>query len=531
MSLNKYVHQLKPIQENKNHILNRVQNLVETDTGFATLMEKSIVVGYNMKMGMSEEDAVEKGGIKPTDWEKDKKTLGNKGIEDGKAIAEKLSVGQYMVQTGRLSGKNYYKVKFGYTADDTTSKTDVMGDSPDYTFSMKQGGGSFLATPGAGEAAGMVRSALLNYEVNEEAKANQKLNEFVNFLAEDFNKLRYSGIIIEASGAKKDFQSWYLTDSKRRSELSKIERNKKKQDDHMKAELSVFKIPSSMSNYKRKLIPNVKPLTKDELDKVYFPAYVGDNYQIGSNKEMSAKDKAKGKTVYGQINPKYFTGNDKEVIKDNTALKKQIVRILETTIEQKEAHNKWKNIFQSDESFKRYLVYEAASGCFKFTGQSQKGNYTGSTIQVAKKLMSFKGTDVTIENDLFEWAGKNTDKVSEVSMDIKGASRGRYTALKFDYNPEEQNIYSALDRIMEEEWYHLEQLNEGLISFLKRKWRNAKDAIAGFIVAAKKAYKKYIESVIIRVIDAVKKAADKGIKFFLEFMDLEINASVSFGKM
>ena len=70
-----------------------------------------------------------------------------------------------------------------------------------------------------------------------------------------------------------------------------------------------------------------------------------------------------------------------------------------------------------------------------------------------------------------------------------------------------------------------------LISFLKRKWRNAKDAIAGFIVAVKKAYKKYIESVIIRVIDAVKKAADKGIKFFLEFMDLEINASVSFGKM
>ena len=531
MSLQKYVQQLKPIQENYIKPDSRVQNLVESNTKYATLMEKAIVMAYNMKKkDRSEDEAANLGQIEMEVWQKEKKdldSLRSDWEEESKDIVKNLKVGDHMVQLGRKGDANHYNKTLGYPASDKTSKTDIMG-SDGSTFSLKEGGGAFLASGAGPESSGMVMAALLNYEKNEKKKANEKLYEFVEYLNGGFNELRYSDIIIEAEKGKRDFQNWYVTTSGRRAELVKFEKNKKKQDDYMKAELSLFKIPKSDPKSQDKLnaIPKVKPITKSDLDTIYFPAYMNDSYKIGTGKSAGA-----GKTVYGQINPRYFTAKDKEVIKDNTTLKEQIVTILKTTVAQKEAHNEWKGIFGDDPDFQKYLVYEASSGCFKFTGDTQKGNYDGNNIYVAKQMFTFSGNKATIYDDIFKWSANNTDKVKEVSFDIKGGAKGRYTAVKFDYNPEEQNIYSALDRIMEEEWYHLEQLNEGLISFLKRKWRNAKDAIAGFIVAAKKAYKKYIESVIIRVIDAVKKAADKGIKFFLEFMDLEINASVSFGKM
>ena len=214
--LRKYVRQLNPIQEKYIAPLDKIQSLLtEADTGFATLMEKSIVVAYNIKQGMSEEDAIEKGSIVQSEWEKEKKLLGASGIQQGVDIAKKLSVGKFMVHTGRASANNYYNKKLGYDASDTTPKTDIMGESAQFTFSMKQAGGSFLASPAAAEASGMVKSAILNYELNESAKVSTALNEFLTFLEEDFNTLRYNDVLIEAGKGKKDFVEWYLKDSTR----------------------------------------------------------------------------------------------------------------------------------------------------------------------------------------------------------------------------------------------------------------------------------------------------------------------------
>ena len=58
--LRKFVRQLRPTQEKYVAPVIKIQSLLtEADTGFATLMEKSIVVAYNIKQGMSEEDAME----------------------------------------------------------------------------------------------------------------------------------------------------------------------------------------------------------------------------------------------------------------------------------------------------------------------------------------------------------------------------------------------------------------------------------------------------------------------------------------
>ena len=250
MGIKKYVRQVRPVQEaNVNH-LDRIQSfLTESDTEGATRMEQAIVVGYNIKKDMTEEKAVETAGIPSTEWDKTKDALGKSGLQQGSDIASKLDAGSFMVHTGRGSASNYYSKNLGYSAVDTTPKTDIAGDSAKHTFSVKQAGGSFLASPAAGEASGMVAAAILNYENNENVKVQSNISDFLKFLEEEFDELRYKGVMIEARSGKKDFLNWYMTESGRRDELKSKERNKKKQDDHMKAELSVFKIPATMSGW------------------------------------------------------------------------------------------------------------------------------------------------------------------------------------------------------------------------------------------------------------------------------------------
>ena len=70
---------IKPIQENYIKPDSRVQNLVESNTKYATLMEKAIVMAYNMKKkGRSEAEAANLGGIEMKVWKKEKEDLNEK---------------------------------------------------------------------------------------------------------------------------------------------------------------------------------------------------------------------------------------------------------------------------------------------------------------------------------------------------------------------------------------------------------------------------------------------------------------------
>ena len=80
MSLNRFVRQLKPIQENKVNYVDRVQTyLTEADTQDATRMEQSICVGYNMlkNKDLSQEDAVKLAEISEEEWGKIKQKIIN----------------------------------------------------------------------------------------------------------------------------------------------------------------------------------------------------------------------------------------------------------------------------------------------------------------------------------------------------------------------------------------------------------------------------------------------------------------------
>ena len=272
-------------------------------------------------------------------------------------------------------------------------------------------------------------------------------------------------------------------------------------------------------------VKGIKPVTKSDFATKYFPKYVADEYQINTGQNLKRA---------GQINPTHFTGNDKEIVKDNSALKSQIVTILDRTIAQNEAHKKFSDVFTSDEGFKKYLVYEAASGVYKFTGNLTKGNYSGSEIAVAKKMLSFSGSTPTVYDNIFDWSGDNTDIISNVSFDFKGAGKGRYTALKMDYTPfTDTTLYSiVLDKIMEEEWENMQEiLQEGLKDWISSRWRSATDAISKMVDTVKDLYQKYVQGVVEKFIQTIKDVASRGIQELFNFLGIELSASVSFGKM
>ena len=163
-----------------------------------------------------------------------------------------------------------------------------------------------------------------------------------------------------------------------------------------------------------------------------------------------------------------------------------------------------------------------------------KGNYSGSEIAVAKKMLSFSGSTPTVYDNIFDWSGANTDIISEVSFDFKGAGKGRYTALKMDYVPfSDTTLYSyTLDKIMEEEWNHMQyNLQEGIRDWISSRWRSAKDAISKMVNAIKNAYQKYVQAVVEKFIQTIKDVASKGIQELFNFLGIELSADVSFGKM
>ena len=127
MHLRKYVRQVRPIQENYVRPDIKIQTLLsEADTGKATKSEQAIVVAYNMKKGMSEEQAYKKGQIPDKEWEKVDSNL----KKDGRAIVNSMpDVGNYLIHYGRGKADNYFKINYKLPASDTTPKTDLYSDT------------------------------------------------------------------------------------------------------------------------------------------------------------------------------------------------------------------------------------------------------------------------------------------------------------------------------------------------------------------------------------------------------------------
>ena len=339
MPIRKFVRQVRPIEESYIPPVEKVQSfLSEADTGKATKSEQAIVVAYNMKKGMSEVEAYQKGQIPDKEWAKVNDSL----KKDGEAIVASMSdVGDYLIHFGRGSADNYFAKNYKLPASDTTPKTDLYSNTG-RTFSLKDAQGAVLLSPKGGEATGVVKSAIENFQKSESGELNEGIDEVVDFLKNTLDELAMKGKFVEVGKSKNSFTDWYTTQSGRKEELRRLSNKASDRDilNHMKAELSFYKIPKQDRNYQKKLINKNLMISKKELDDKYFPDFVASEFDISDAK----------------INPKYAKSQDeKDLYADNPKLRQQAIDLINIGIKQSEFHKKFASVFENAGVLKNIL--------------------------------------------------------------------------------------------------------------------------------------------------------------------------------
>lgn len=530
MGIKNYVRQVRPVQEAHVNHLEKIQRfLTESDTE-QDLVEKTISVEFNKLKGSS--NPITDALLDEKEYSKIKPEL----VEVGKKVANTLykkdkSIG-ILKHLGRGNAKNYYGGLYGVSANDTTPKTDI-GDGNKNNLSLKEAAGAQLMSPKGGESTGLVKAAVDRYVA---AGGDVDISGALTLLSETLDTLAVKEMVLTVGGGKiagsKDaFQDWYFNQSDRRSILSKVERNKDKQDKHMKAELSVHKVTKVDRKYKDKLIKGVPPLTQDELRNKYFKQFVGSEYSV---KDFVIPDK-------------YLkTDNDRDLVQDNKKLQEKVVEILDVAIKQKEFLKNLASEFEKNREFGKYVIYEAASGHGKFTGDVKgKPPYTGAENAVAKRLMTYDANTGGVElEDIWEWSQKSGDLlISGLNIDFKSSRTSRAGYTKFAVGIGKKNIPlnneftpSGLNDIIREEYDKIKltlnetmrdfrKLDEGVLDFVKRGFRSAKDAFIKIGQKIRDTILKFLKAVFNRFIQTVKNLFQTNPNEALDYLGVDFDVS------
>ena len=192
MSLQRYVSQLRPRNESYVPHVDRIQNLLSEAKMPAADWEKVICVAYNMKNGMSEEQAVQSAEIDK--WEpkhQEGMPAGHKIVENAFS-STKGNMIHYGSGKGAVTSKwnNYFIEITGKPAKGATltPKTDMMLDNAN--ISLKKYGGSQLMSGGQAETLATLGFAYDNAPDSIKSKAfddawkqlnNSIIDEYVKF--------------------------------------------------------------------------------------------------------------------------------------------------------------------------------------------------------------------------------------------------------------------------------------------------------------------------------------------------------------
>jgi len=488
------------MQSFRQHLIKEEQLLTEADTSSATNAEMAICHAYNVMKGMSEEDAIKTAGIGGKyDKYKDLLSIGKNVAEDSNGMW-----GDSLIHSGSgAAASNNYK-----NAKDTTPKADFTGDSNNY-ISLKKAGdsgkGAQLMSAKSAEAAGVVSAAIEHYQKNTKDAVVTGVSEALHILEEEMLATARNDMQVVVGGGKKDFASWYMTQSSRVDELKKVERNAKKITAHLKAELGLLGIPKSGRNLEKKLIQNDK-LKKVESIKDLEP--YEQEYRDDESWTVGGKDGV-------MVNPAHIAKGSKL---DDVGLKKQITDVVNVSIESKAWKTQLENFFSNNKELKKWIVYEAGSGLYKFTGNTSTGSkYTGSTKAVANKIVVFQESGIKTSYDMLTFADNNTNLVDNVDISYKGSKTSRYIKLGLaaQYETELPMLQEEITRLQAQY-----MLNEGVFRWIKDKTavlaRKVKDVVKIF-------YEKIIKKLIAWLITKAK----QGVGLLFEAMGIEPTASMS----
>ena len=472
--------------------------LTEADTSAATNTEVAICYEYNMLRDKDHAKALSSAGVSEKDFAKLTPDL----LEIGKKVAKQMgNRGPLLIHSGKaMAGKNYYE-----GGRDKTPKADFFGDSKNY-ISLKKAGssgsGAQLMSAKSAEAAGVVKAAVMHLESasGSDLSGNAQFESALKILEMDMLATARNDLNVEVAKGKKSFEAWYTTSSDRFELVNKKERNAKKVEAHLKAELSLAGASRASRGAEKNLIPGITPPSGSELKKIY------DEYMEDS--EFKVGDVTVSASHLKNVSADRLT---------DPALKKQVIEIIETSVNSQAWQNELSKFFSDNEALKKWIVYEAGSGLFKFTGMAADGGaYTGSNSNVANRILVFDNSGIASEYDMMDYASSHTSLVNNVSVSYKGSGRSKYIKL---------GIASAVEHelpTLKEEWQKLEHsfLTEGMFGNMKAKFDQ-------FVQGAKRLLQKFYENTIKRVLGNLRVLGKKGLNNFLETVGLEYTPKLS----
>ena len=181
--------------------------------------------------------------------------------------------------------------------------------------------------------------------------------------------------------------------------------------------------------------------------------------------------------------------------------------------------------YQNNPELKKWFLYEAGSGLFKFTGEKSGGKpYTADKSPVANKIVVFNaegGIKGGYEDKtILDWA---EDPVNIAALNVKNIDISYKTQQTTGFASVRiaAHYESELPMLQEEITTLHEQylLNEGVFSWVK-------DKVSVLFDKIKNAVKIFVEKVITKFIDGLKVLAEKGHALFMEAMGIEGSVTI-----
>ena len=442
------------------------------------------------------------------------------------------NVGTKLIHSGSVSSVNKYD-----KGTDTTSKADIVGNGANQISLKKQGdkgSGAQLMSAKSGEATGVFNAALDHFKANESMKLTGDLAEVLNILGKEMEETARNDSFVEVRETKKDFAEWYTTISDTikvgrknidtRFKQIEDDRNVKGATDQdiikfLELELKIIGVTTKSRTAPEQF--------KKLQDKFGFPKQIS-SIEFKKQEDAFLND-SKYKVGDVMVSPEHITkkGIDPKSLTDRK-LKEQMIDIIQTSIKSKPWAEKLKEYFNNNKELKKWMVYEAASGLYKFTGTTSTGSkYKPGNSAVANSIMVFSDSGYVESYDVIEYAKAKYSLVDNLDVSYKASGSSKYIKLGIKSSVEYDNSLPMLvERAMEseklilrEELYNLERqymLNEGIFQSIVNKakeyYDRAKQAVFDF-------YNRTIKKYIGYLADLFK----QGIKALLQGLGLEVS--------
>jgi hypothetical protein len=570
--------------------------LMEADTSASTDMEAAICIAHNMKFGPAKRDAVFDG---KTWGEEELVAAEQAGIIVGAVPHKNLTSGQiqtavalvndsrypsgigYLTHSGRgMDGTdNKYPTlseKYGTSikAINKTPKTDIAGTKSGM-ISLKNGDSARLMDGKSDEAKGVVHAGLEHLALNEPKTIVKGLGAAVDILGKQMEatKKEYSMVIGapgKKAGAKIAIGDWWINSEKKNS----------RRFDEVKKAMGVRSWPRKWPDTKetkRKIKMRGEKRQIEMTPKEYGERRIkghltyelkrygatqasasSDRYRIGSPDqkydavlkfkpvpylsydELDDRIKTFAASTYNmqphKMKAKYIKDVSREGL-SNPQLRKEAVEIVGVAMQSKPWEDALKSFFSNNASLANYVVFEAASGYFKFHGTAANGD-SQVRSPVANSIMTFVPSGLgEYHPSVWNWAKKHGHLMQTINVSQKGSGRARYMKMTIaaqgsvgDLTSSYKNnmtdsmkfmVEGIVDReliVLNETVDEIEKqlLNEGWLGdigkSIVRTAEKVKDAVANFFIR-----------LFNKIVERLKQLVDMGVDKFMSFMGIELS--------